>query len=551
MPIAHQSKYPDTGPLLDKLGGLPLALVQAGAYIGATSLTVEVYIKYYENTWEKLMAYQDRYPLQEYAERSVLTTWKMSYEQVLMLKPEAARLLDQWAFLHPGDISYELVERYTQAFEDGEKARELESIATDELSFRDAVGVLAQYSLVNNNEGWGNFSIHAVVHKWSLYNIVDDQARERLCVRAISMVAKSIPLSHDLDDLQAARRLLPHARMVATRHNRMREVAQLELELHQVADFMQEWESSREVESLYLRALTGKEESLGVKHLSTLDTINNLGILYARRGKMKEAEDMYARALRGREETLGAKHTSTLHTIGSLAVLHADQGKLKDAEEMYVRALGGCEELFGANYSLAFNTVNNFGILCPKQGKFEEAEMMYKRALKGYDEALEEKQTSTFDIATNIGTLCWKQGKLKEAEEMFVRALREKEKAFGAKHTSTLNIVKNLGNLYKDQGKVAEAKETYGRAAEGYKIAEGDHAADMTYLREQLLLLEAMAGEAAGNCQPIGQQPIILGASIPARASVDPGKIASPRNKAEEVRVKHRKRDAILRIFKR
>ena len=33
-----------------KLGGLPFALVQAGAYIGATSLTVEKYITHYDKT---------------------------------------------------------------------------------------------------------------------------------------------------------------------------------------------------------------------------------------------------------------------------------------------------------------------------------------------------------------------------------------------------------------------------------------------------------------------------------------------------------------------
>jgi hypothetical protein len=88
-------EYADAGPLLEKLGGLPLALVQAGAYIGVTSLTVKEYITHYEKTWDKLMEYQDRYPLQEHAERSVLTTWKMSYKQVRTVKPEAARLLDQ------------------------------------------------------------------------------------------------------------------------------------------------------------------------------------------------------------------------------------------------------------------------------------------------------------------------------------------------------------------------------------------------------------------------------------------------------------------------
>ncbi|GAB7336824.1 hypothetical protein MBLNU13_g11329t2 [Cladosporium sp. NU13] len=170
---------PDAAPLLDKLGGLPLALVQAGAYIGATDLTVEEYIAYYDKIWAELMTYQDRYPLQEYAERSVLTTWKMSYEQARAVKPEAARLLDQWAFLHPGDVSYELVKNYRRPSKGSEEAREGELIATNKLSFQDSVGVLAQYSLVNKTEGAGDFSIHAVVHDWSLYNIVDDQAREQ------------------------------------------------------------------------------------------------------------------------------------------------------------------------------------------------------------------------------------------------------------------------------------------------------------------------------------------------------------------------------------
>jgi hypothetical protein len=193
---------------------------------------------YYDKTWDKLMTYQDRYPLQEYAERSVLTTWKMSYEQVRVVKLEAAILLDQWAFLHPGDVSYELVERYIRSFQGSEEAQEFELLATDGLSFQDSVGVLAQYSLVSNAEGTGEFSIHAVVHDWSLYNITDDQAREQLCVRAICMVAESIPSSEDPGDLQVARKLLPHTRMAASRYIKMKELANLELKLHQIASFM-------------------------------------------------------------------------------------------------------------------------------------------------------------------------------------------------------------------------------------------------------------------------------------------------------------------------
>jgi tetratricopeptide (TPR) repeat protein len=53
---------------------------------------------------------------------------------------------------------------------------------------------------------------------------------------------------------------------------------------------------------MYVRALRGYEKAWGAEHTSTLDTVNNLGILYASQGKLAEAEAMYVRALRGFEK---------------------------------------------------------------------------------------------------------------------------------------------------------------------------------------------------------------------------------------------------------
>jgi tetratricopeptide (TPR) repeat protein len=59
---------------------------------------------------------------------------------------------------------------------------------------------------------------------------------------------------------------------------------------------------------------------------------------------IKEAEEMYLRAQKGYEEALGPKHMSTLDTVNDLAVLYEDQGKTKEAEGLYLRALRGYEE---------------------------------------------------------------------------------------------------------------------------------------------------------------------------------------------------------------
>ena len=86
---------------------------------------------------------------------------------------------------------------------------------------------------------------------------------------------------------------------------------------------------------MYQRALQGYEKAWGPDHISTLGTVNNLGILYANQDKLDEAEKMYQRA---REKALGPDHTSTLDTVNNLGILYMGQGKLDEAEKMYQRA---------------------------------------------------------------------------------------------------------------------------------------------------------------------------------------------------------------------
>src|SRR5437763_403721 len=90
---------------------------------------------------------------------------------------------------------------------------------------------------------------------------------------------------------------------------------------------------------MYQRALAGSERALGPERTPTLDTVNNLGVLYKEKGKLAEAEAMYQRALAGNEKTLGPEHTTTLDTVNNLGLLYNDQGKLAEAEAMYQRAL--------------------------------------------------------------------------------------------------------------------------------------------------------------------------------------------------------------------
>jgi hypothetical protein len=90
----------------EELGYLPLALEQAAAYIAASEVSFQDYLKEYEKLRLKLLADKHHKPRNYPA--SVLTTWTTSFEAVRQRSAAAADLLIVSAFLAPDGIPYEI-----------------------------------------------------------------------------------------------------------------------------------------------------------------------------------------------------------------------------------------------------------------------------------------------------------------------------------------------------------------------------------------------------------------------------------------------------------
>ncbi|KAI1521500.1 NB-ARC domain containing protein, partial [Pyrenophora tritici-repentis] len=165
--------------VLKLLHGLPLALTQAGSYMRETNASALTYVKHYNRTWERLMESEARFPLEEYGDRSVLTTWTMSYRQVQQHSEEAACLLKLWGFLDSGEVWYELIAAGSDPAAEVDAPAWLLAVAEDELAFGEAMGLLSRYSLVEGIEGTDSHSMHAVLHRWCGY-LGEDEERLKL-----------------------------------------------------------------------------------------------------------------------------------------------------------------------------------------------------------------------------------------------------------------------------------------------------------------------------------------------------------------------------------
>ncbi len=139
-----------------ELGGLPLALDQAGAYIEETQCSLADYQQRYRNRRAQLL--QRRGGLEKDHPEPVATTWSLAFEQVEQRSPAASDLLRLCAFLHPDAIPEEIITRGAAHL-----GPWLSPVEEDPLLLDEAVAALGAYSLVHRDAKDKTLSIHRLI----------------------------------------------------------------------------------------------------------------------------------------------------------------------------------------------------------------------------------------------------------------------------------------------------------------------------------------------------------------------------------------------------
>lgn len=100
--------------IIEKLGRLPLAIDQAGAYIQRLSMPLCSYVPLFDRNFRHVMDRKPPKALWYYREDTVLTTWEVSYGAVINQCPEAAEILVTSSFFSNQNILENMVEHCVQ-----------------------------------------------------------------------------------------------------------------------------------------------------------------------------------------------------------------------------------------------------------------------------------------------------------------------------------------------------------------------------------------------------------------------------------------------------
>ena len=269
---------PNAIRLAKELDGLPLALTTAGAYLDQAAISFSDYLRLYKVSWTKLQKTSPE--LSSYEDRTLYSTWQLSFDHVKQRNELSAKLLRLWAYFDNQDIWFELL-RHGDS-EDPDWIREL---VEDELSFHGAVRVLSDHGLVEvdkSSQEWiesRGYSIHGCVHSWTIH-VLNQEWDYDLARVAVKFVGSHVPGKQAVRPWLTQRRLLQHAaRCSYIVLNGLVAVDDMAWTCHRLGRLYQDQGKLAQAEEMYQQALQGYKKSLGLEHTSTLNTVNNLGSL--------------------------------------------------------------------------------------------------------------------------------------------------------------------------------------------------------------------------------------------------------------------------------
>lgn len=224
----HPGEYETSLQLVTIMGGLPLALDQAGTYIDGSGCGLSNYLQLYQQQEASLLAHRG-FLLEQAHPDSVSATVLQTYQRVSQEQEIAANILRICAFLHAEDIPEEL-------FVKGAIYLGLDAIAADLTQFDHALAILRSLSLLQRHPETRTLSIHCLVQ--SVLKTSMNELERMDWLRRITAALNAVFPEVFSDRWKQGQRFLPHVLAIAESSPASTQEVHLTSILHKTAIYL-------------------------------------------------------------------------------------------------------------------------------------------------------------------------------------------------------------------------------------------------------------------------------------------------------------------------
>ncbi|KAG9242296.1 hypothetical protein BJ878DRAFT_555788 [Calycina marina] len=344
----------DAKSLLKQLTYLPLAIVQAAAYINKNEIPLAKYLSLLASQGEGIIEllsedFEDDSRYQD-IKNPVAITWLISFEQIRLCHPFAAEYLSFIACLESVNIPVSLLPR-----------------GSSEKKETDAVGTLHAYSFISKRQDNSSIDMHRLVHLVTRNWLQKKELLVQWTQTVINRLDDVFPDRKHQNRI-VWRRYLAHAQLAL--NSRLIDQGQkrrinLAWKVGNCLDSDGRW---KEAETLLVQVMEFRKKVFGIEHPQTLTSMNNLALLYQSQGKYEAAEPLYEETLQLRKKVLSLEHPQTLTSMKNLAGLYQSQGKYEAAEPLYEETLQLSKKVLGLEHPDTLQSMNNLAGLYKSQG---------------------------------------------------------------------------------------------------------------------------------------------------------------------------------------
>jgi tetratricopeptide (TPR) repeat protein len=442
---------------------LPLAIVQAGAFIGCTGMTVASYIQLYQasecNAMELLSEEFEDLGRDLSRPSAVTRTFAISFDQIKRQDLRAAELLFLIAHLNRQGIPKSL----------------LRSDHEPELSLEKSIGTLKAFALVTESPDDGDLNMHRLVHLAVRKFLRDTGKVDEWAIATLRKVSRLYP-DGGVSTWKTCAKYLSHAQAALSSHvndnGSNLDRAQL---LHKTGVYLEEQGRYGTAAKMVQEASGFREHILGKDDPLTLQSKHKYGWVLLRQGRYDEAEEICRQELEGRHSTVGNDHSETLQSMNLLADVLRRQCKYIEAEKLYRKILPLTMQVNGNDHHFTLACKFNFAVVLEIQGSFKEAEKWIRNVVTEREKIFGKEHPTVFDSISRVGCILNRQGRYAEAERLHRDLLSARKQALGEQHPDVLISMRNLGISLRGQGNQEEAQTLFRHVLEERQKALGEY----------------------------------------------------------------------------
>lgn len=443
--------------LWEVMGGLPLALDQAGAYIKTARCSFHEYVELYRKHRKDLLVERGAH-IPEHPE-TVATTWDLSFQRIERENPAAAELLRLCAFLAPDAIPEKLI-----AWGTAHCTSQLQKLAASDKSLNDAIRTLHSYSLIQRDPTTHMLLIHRLVQA-VLIDAMPVEVRGEWKLRVIRILNAAFPEAPFQKWVRCGQ-LLSHVQACAIEIEH--EPIPIQLEAAELFDrtgsYLREQGQYVEAESLLLLALSLRKQHLSADDLAIATSLSNLAGLYFYQDRYQQATPLVRSAFAIRQQCLGEEHPETTESLKHLALLFLRQEQYEQADPLLRQSLSISERSTGHDSLATANIMSSLAILYLGQEQYDKAEPLLKKAFSINKRHLGAEHPATARTMENLAFLYLKQGRYRRVEPLLYRAFSIHAHHSGFESPDIAYPLYGLAELYRVQKKYEQSEPLHQRA---------------------------------------------------------------------------------------